>query len=427
MRTSNSGLYSKIGGLVLLSLLATQPEAHAATINNIYDFDPASHSKPPAGPLIADAAGNLYGVTIGGGTYDHGTVFRLSPPPAGDHVWQLTTLHSFNGEHTDGAWPTGTLAVDAAGNIYGTAKGPGDLLEHGLIFKLSPPQAGETVWTESVLHRFTSQEVYQTGGNIIVDKSGNLYGIGLQGALGYGFIFELSPPSTVHTDWHLKILHEFKGTDGGFPYYPYDPNAQYTTEPALMVDPAGVLYGTSVFGTAFELTPPVSGHTVWKEKVLSNFKSSKKWGPNGPLIADSTGALYGSLWNRSLGDTNYGQIFKLTPPTPGHTVWTKSTIFDFKPHDAASGLSPGGSLAFDSSGALYGETYYGGKKTGVVYKLSPPVTGTGLWSETVLSNLETAGDNVTASDGLVVDQNGNIFGAYTDRLTDRGSVFEITP
>ncbi len=63
-----------------------------------------------------DAAGNLYGTTISGGIFQHGNVFKLTRN--GDS-WSYTSLYDFT-EGSDGGEPYGPVALDAAGNLYGT-------------------------------------------------------------------------------------------------------------------------------------------------------------------------------------------------------------------------------------------------------------------------------------------------------------------
>lgn len=108
-------------GLVLGIALAIATSAHASTFKVIYTFgtNGASDSALPGGGLTMDATGNLYGTTVGGGTYGGGTVFELSPSANGD--WTEKVLYSFTGI-ADGGAPLGGVILDAEGNLYGTTQ-----------------------------------------------------------------------------------------------------------------------------------------------------------------------------------------------------------------------------------------------------------------------------------------------------------------
>lgn len=84
------------------------------------------------GSLTPDAAGNLYGITYDDGAFGNGAVFKLSPSPNG---WIYTDLHDFNG--TDGRCPYGNVVIDASGNLYGTTEG-GGTYDYGVVWKLTP-------------------------------------------------------------------------------------------------------------------------------------------------------------------------------------------------------------------------------------------------------------------------------------------------
>jgi hypothetical protein len=74
----------------------------------------------PSGGLILDASGNAYGTTGGGGEFDDGTVYRLTPPEGGSTSWTQTILHNFAGG-TDGWNPIAPLTLSPSGALYGTA------------------------------------------------------------------------------------------------------------------------------------------------------------------------------------------------------------------------------------------------------------------------------------------------------------------
>jgi len=97
----------------------------------LYPFNPevTDGANPRAG-LIFDAARNLYGTTLGGGTYGWGTVFRVNADGGREQV-----LHSF-GNGTDGANPYAGLIFDAVGNLYGTTYG-GGTYNYGTVFEIT--------------------------------------------------------------------------------------------------------------------------------------------------------------------------------------------------------------------------------------------------------------------------------------------------
>jgi uncharacterized repeat protein (TIGR03803 family) len=135
----------------------------------------------PSGSLIADANGNLYGTTAGGGTNSVGTVFELNP-----NTDALTTLFSFNGTNGDG--PLAALVFGPDGNLYGTTS-LGGADGDGTIFELNPNTDALTT-----LLSFNGTNGENPGDALIFDANGNLYGTTEQGgADGFGEVFELSP------------------------------------------------------------------------------------------------------------------------------------------------------------------------------------------------------------------------------------------
>jgi uncharacterized repeat protein (TIGR03803 family) len=139
----------------------------------LHNFALSDGAEPYAG-LIMDTAGNLYGTTSAGGQDSCicGTVFKLDP--AGNE----TVLHSFT--NADGASPAGDLIMDAAGNLYGTTSGGGS----GTVFELIPPSTSTGSWTEIVLHRFNGSDGANPIAGLIMDASGNLYGTARGGGSG---------------------------------------------------------------------------------------------------------------------------------------------------------------------------------------------------------------------------------------------------
>jgi uncharacterized repeat protein (TIGR03803 family) len=97
----------------------------------LYSFAgvPTDGSSPYA-ELTIDAAGNLYGTTWSGGASGDGTIFKFDTTTGKE-----TVLHSFNG--SDGRLIYGALVRNAAGNLYGTAL-IGGTFGYGTVFKLTP-------------------------------------------------------------------------------------------------------------------------------------------------------------------------------------------------------------------------------------------------------------------------------------------------
>src|SRR5664280_840402 len=156
-----------------------------------FNSDGTDGTNPNAG-LIFDATGNLYGTTPDGGTYAYyGTVFELTPDGSGG--WTERVLHSF-GNGTDGSSPYTGLVFDAAGNLYGATLYGGTYGAAGTVFELTP--AGGGTWTEQVLHNFGSGT---DGANpyaaLVRDAAGNLYGTTNYGGTNNdGTVFEITPP-----------------------------------------------------------------------------------------------------------------------------------------------------------------------------------------------------------------------------------------
>jgi uncharacterized repeat protein (TIGR03803 family) len=143
----------------------------------------------PVGVLVLDGVGNLYGVAPGG-AHRNGAVYRLSRGSNGH--WKTTIQYSFTGGE-DGATPAGGLVMDKSGNLYGVAAAGGDPnCDCGVIYKLAP--AGNGKWAYTVLHRFAGIDGAQPDAQLILDKNGNLYGTTVTGGVhGAGVAFELTP------------------------------------------------------------------------------------------------------------------------------------------------------------------------------------------------------------------------------------------
>jgi uncharacterized repeat protein (TIGR03803 family) len=195
----------------------------------------------PFGGLIFDSAGNLYSTTYGGGAYNNGTVFELTPNADGS--WKEIVLHSFNGIH--GQSPNAGLIFDSAGNLYGTTS-YGGTYNNGTAFTLRQNKNGN--WKASVLHSFNSTNGDRPVASLIFDSAGNLYGTTVYGgAHNYGTVFKLKP--NAKGGWTESVLHTFRDRPGALPY------------DGLTLDGQGNIYGTTfgdgttTLGSIFEISP----------------------------------------------------------------------------------------------------------------------------------------------------------------------------
>jgi len=401
----------------------------------IYQFPQSTDTTDPVGDLIADSAGNLYGAAQGNSdTGIAGNVFRLSP--LADGKWKYDILYNFSLTGDGPAAPNGSLVLDSAGNLYGTAGGGTGTYGGGTVYKLSPTASG--YWNETTLYSFGT---YSTDGwypnpGLVIDANGNLYGTTERGGTGYGSggyggtVFELSPGAG--GAWTETILHNFQGgQDGQFP------------ATRLNMDQSGNLYGTTVYGgsilceydcgTVFKLSPNGSGG--WTETIIHGFTGRGDGDdPLGGMVFDAAGNLYGTT--SAGGSGGSGTVFELSPTSSG--TWTEKVLYSF---DAKNGAQPEADLSFDAAGNLYGTTYlgatlncdpyykYGG--CGTLFKATP--SSGGDWSFSTVHTFGTnAGDGSNPLSGVYVDVNGNMFtmttrGPGPTAFGDGGTVVEIKP
>jgi len=423
--------------MTILAFILTAGESAAQVESILFSFaNNGSDGMGPVGGLVFDASGNLYGTTSEGGkpcegqVGSCGTVFELSPNLGGG--WTQQVLYTFSGP--DGEYPWSNLILDKSGNLYGTTYG-GGTVGCGVVFELSPQPGGN--WSEEVLYSFTG-----SGGDgclleagLIFDAAGNLYGTTTYGGdqtctfypFGCGTVFELTPQPG--GVWTEHILHRFSNAkkDG------YNP-----TLAGLVFDAAGNLYGTTarggvygtsgLGGTVFELTP--STHGRWKEEVLHSFGRRR-----GAYYTDGyypTGSLALDANGNLYGTAYFGGSYDYgtlfeVSPKPGAKGWTEKVLHNFN-NDGTDGCSPNGSLVLDGAGNLYGTTTFGGAGGGgTVFELTPARGG--VWTDQILHSFSYNGtDGNTPWSGLIFDPARNLYGTTTSGgAYGGGTVFEITP
>jgi uncharacterized repeat protein (TIGR03803 family) len=363
-------------------------------------------------------------------------------------AWTEKVLYSFQGG-SDGLTPEGGVVFDSAGNLYGATYEGGSTCPSpgcGIIFQLSP--SGGT-WTETVLYGFNGTNGSYPVGSVIVDTSGNLYGttsIGGSGTcyllgfnVGCGVVYELSPPAQQSGAWTYTTLYNFQGgNDGLFPLG------------SLVFDKKGNLYGATQFGggkgttcntyyggncgTVFELRPPKQKGGAWTEKVLYSFAGGtkgKRFGdganPQGNLVFDSQGAIYGTTF---YGGDEAGTC------DGGSGGTGCGTVFKLIPPTKKGGawteeqlyLFQGGSDSTHPAAGvvLRGKRYVCGVTVSTAFRLTPPSKKSSQWKETTIYTF--SGNGVDPDSPVVFDSKGNLYGTTLNSGgTYSGTVYRLKP
>jgi uncharacterized repeat protein (TIGR03803 family) len=338
--------------------------AQSTFFTSLASFDGTDGSYSYAG-LVESTDGNFYGTAWAGGTYNDGTVFKVTPNGT------LTTLHSFDGQ--DGRGPY-SLVHATDGNFYGTTVW-GGAYGAGTIFKITPSG------TLTTLFSFDGQDG-SAGAVLLQARDGNFYGITAGGGTngGYGTVYRITPGGI------LSTLYSFDGTDGQGP-------------DALMQASDGNFYGATGgggtnggYGTIFKITP--SGLLT----TLHSFDNSQGWFPTAGLMQASDGSFYGTTNYGSNNNcsTGCGTVFKITPSG------TLTTLHSF---DGSDGAYPVAGVVQDRQGNLYGATYGGGAYNncsygcGTVFMIAPSGTLTTLHSFDGTDGDSPLGALVQATDG----------------------------
>jgi hypothetical protein len=374
-----------VGGGTVFELARPIPPNKVWTEVVLYSFPNGGFdARVPRAGVVFDAAGNLYGTTTSGGTSNLGAVFELTAPSIPGGQWTESVLHSFVGGLTDGASPSGGVVLDNAGNLYGvTLLGGSGRQEFdfcmqgcGIAYKLTRPATQGADWTETIIHKFTAKKgAIFPSGTPIFDASGSLYG-GTSGgtAIGHSLgaaAYRITPPANGDIAWIYKMLYGFPDVDG--------------PEGSLTFRNGGRLYGTTpgggqfMAGSVFELVPPPPGG-VWTENVLFSFNGvpNDGFGPFANITFDNVGNIYGTTQYGGSGpevclsdSTSCGTVFKLTKPTTEGGDWTETILHSFGT-TASDGLLPSGGVLYWKNGVLFGVTSGGGRgKEGAIYGIVP--------------------------------------------------------
>lgn len=350
------------------------------------EFD-GSH---PVGSL-APWLGLLYGTTVDGGKYNHGTVFRVSPDGKSTYP-----LHSFDGGK-EGCAPMAGVTFATANVYYGTASSCGDATEGGTIYSGYTPSR-----LIKVLHSFN---VATDGGNpegrlLLIGST--LYGTTRNGgAHGKGTLYSVDTKTEA-----FSVLYAF-GTQG-----------DAATPVAGVIEVGGKLFGTSYdggsegAGTIYQFDPANGA-----EKIVYSFDRTGGARPTAALLSWN-GAFYGVT--PSGGVSSAGTIFKFDLTSGDETV-----LYNFGSGDA---IAPDGALIVYKD-VLYGTTRRGGstgKDFGTIFRYTPAKK-----SFEELHAFSGKPDGARPRAGLTfsrADKLDQLFGTtYGGGANDLGTAFKIVP
>jgi uncharacterized repeat protein (TIGR03803 family) len=377
--------------------IAKTASGYASTVTTLIDFcslpNCADGGEPQAGPLLADAKGNLFGTTNLGGTglniggpFVGGTVFEVVKTASG-YASAPTILYSFCSlaDCADGAGPVPGVIADAKGNLFGTtSSGGAGAGGGGTAFEIVKTHRGYAS-TVTTLVDFCSLANCADGesptGILIADAKGNLFGT----------------------------------TSSG-----------------------GTAIFSSLGGTVFEIPKTADGYAS-APIILANFCSLPNCAdgarPFAGLIADAKGNLFGTT--SSGGAHGQGTVFEIVKTASGYAS-TVTTLVDFcSLPNCADGAEPLAPLIFDAKGNLFGTTALGGtgNNGGTVFEIAKTQGGYASTPTILYSfcSLPNCADGVTPLAGLMADAKGNLFsttalgGTGNNGGTDfSGTVFEVT-
>jgi len=280
--------------------------------------------RSPAAGLVQANDGNFYGTTYAGGTYNDGTIFRITPEGV------LTTLHSFcNPPNTcspnDGSGPQAQLIQASNNALYGVTTG-------NSLFKIT------TKGKFTLLYSFPNGT--NPTGTLMQDGTGALYGTtNGGGSYGEGTVFKSTLGGKVTTLYNFCPATGCH--DGSRP------------QAGLTLGSDGKLYGTTYvggsngFGSVFKITTGGEFTSVYSFAGDAN-SGHDGANPNGPLVLATNGNLYGTSTSGG-GPDGSGSVFEISSTG---TYSSLATFVDVEPY--CLGTPPWGGLLQSTNGNFYG-------------------------------------------------------------------------
>ena len=354
------------------------------TLANFSDSGPFD----PSGTLVRDSSGTLYGIVNNIGSQSNASgIFKL---PKGSST--PTLVASFPANGTLPADPVG-LVIDGSDNIYGVTENGGDATSDGTVFELA--KGATSITTLAQFDQSTTG--HSPNGNIVMDGSGNIYGVCTSGGtLGGGTVWKFSKNTSVISQ-----------------VAPFPEGAGLETVPsadAIAIDSSGNLFGT----TGGEPQAGDDG-TVWEVgsddgsiQTLALLTGNGGSVPVGSIVLDSNDDVfgeteYGGANNNGGTPAGLGAIYEL--------VNGSGTITTLASFDSLHGEYPVGGLVADSSGNLFGVASKGGTVTSQIPQGAGNVFEVAAGSNTITPLASFSGtDGQLPEGGVLLDSVGDVFG-----------------
>jgi uncharacterized repeat protein (TIGR03803 family) len=346
----------------------------------------------PFGGLCKANNGKLYGMTELGGVNDDGVIFEWNPV-TNKCTKRLDLISTYCGSNQ-----VGTLIQANNGKFYGMAYNGGKN-DDGVIFEWDPVKNYSTIKIDFK----ETESGCKPQGSLIQADNGKIYGMTKEGgANNLGVLFELDPT----TNTYSKKL-DFNGTENG--RNPYGSLIQTTN---------GKLYGSTSLGgeydsgVLFEWDPATDTYT---KRLDFNGPENGSW-PSGSLIQADNGKLYGITSHG--GTNNEGVLFEWDPAT---NTYTKK--LDFNQNE--SGYCPSGSLIQTDNGKLYGFVHQDGETfiRKLLFEWDP---ATNIYTKKYFFDYAIKGVEPTGF--LIQADNGKLYGLTSDGgLCNYGVLFEWDP
>lgn len=183
---TRSGGNQQCGGGGCGTVYELSPSGSGWTITFLHTFQQDSEGGDP-GPLVRDSNGNLFGLTCRYASGNGGTIWELSPSAGG---WVFQVLYTFPWQTQEFAGPFRPV-IGADGALYGVNNW-GGADNYGSVYRVAPTSGGGWNYTDLYSFTGTSDGCYPRG-PVALDPAGNIYGTTQGCALGGGDIWEVVP------------------------------------------------------------------------------------------------------------------------------------------------------------------------------------------------------------------------------------------